>query len=779
MQNTIVKFVLAFLAFSFLSSSPAMASQEQRIYQIIVKDQSTAVKIIHSYHHAILSSTERDIRLALTEKEAGVLRSQGIVLLALDDPKAVKAINEAKSKKRRTNTQSADYVSENLPAFNGISGYACYPTVEETYEMAEQLSQEHPTLATWKTIGESWRKSNGEEGFDLKVLVLSNKEKAADKPKLLIQSAMHAREYTTAALTLEFAGYLLSNYQSDAEANWILNEREVHILFMMNPDGRKEAEKGILWRKNANSNYCPEEPQKIGVDLNRNFSFKWNTTPNGSSGDACATNFRGSVAASEPETQAIEAYIESIFDDFRGPNDADAAPPETRGLHLDIHSYGGLVLWPWGGEEAMAPNGVGLQTLGRKLAAFTNYRPFQAVGMYPTDGTIDDFVYGELGVPSLTYELGTSFFESCATYQQQILPTNIQSFIYAAKVADLPYVKPAGPDLIDVRLQGAGSQAVPAGTEIRLAAVASDNFYNYLPDESGDALEKTQAIASVDFSVVRLSDSETVLEGAMLAKDGQFDSATEAVEAELETVEFLSGEYDVLLATKDADGQQGVISAVRLKIDSAAPVVNNEAPSPVFTEQCENFVCIFDASASLDDTGIVSYIWEIDGSTVLYGKQVSFQYNVTKTYDVKLTVVDEHGVAVSTAKRLNLIGNSAPVAEFSYSCDEFDCQFDASGSRDPDGTIKYYIWYVDGIEMSEWQVQISHQFKTEGKHTVELVVVDDRGVYNVAKKTIDVVERPSSGGSMTLWFSLFVTLMLAIRRYSVIVNPDFRNFRGN
>ena len=47
------------------------------------------------------------------------------------------------------------------------------------------------------------------------VLKITNEKVTGDKPKLFIHSAMHAREYTTVALTLAFAESLLNNYQGN------------------------------------------------------------------------------------------------------------------------------------------------------------------------------------------------------------------------------------------------------------------------------------------------------------------------------------------------------------------------------------------------------------------------------------------------------------------------------------------------------------------------------------------------------------------------------------
>ena len=63
------------------------------------------------------------------------------------------------------------------------------------------------------------------------------------------------------------------------------------------------------------------------------------------------------------------------------------------------------------------------------------------------DGTSDGISYGELGVAAYTFELGTSFFQSCSVYEGTIRPDNLPALIYAAKVVRTPYQTPAGPDL--------------------------------------------------------------------------------------------------------------------------------------------------------------------------------------------------------------------------------------------------------------------------------------------------------------------------------------------
>jgi carboxypeptidase T len=118
-----------------------------------------------------------------------------------------------------------------------------------------------------------------------------------------------------------------------------------------------------------------------------------------------------------------------------------------------MHSYSQLVLWSWGFTYDPPPNNTALVTLGRKFAYFNGYEPDQAVGLYPTDGTTDDFAYGELGLAAYTFELGTTFFQDCSTFENQILPDNLEALVYAAKTARAPYMLPAGPDALDLNFE--------------------------------------------------------------------------------------------------------------------------------------------------------------------------------------------------------------------------------------------------------------------------------------------------------------------------------------
>jgi hypothetical protein len=438
-----------------------------------------------------------------------------------------------------------------------VPGYPCYQTVEETFAFAEALAANYPDLATWTDVGNSWEKSAGLDGYDMMVLRLTNSAIPGPKPKLFATGAIHAREYTTAPLLVRFAEYLVDNYGTDADATWILDYHEVHLMFHANPDGRKQAEAGASWRKNTNQNYCGPTSSNRGADLNRNFSYQWGCC-NGSSGSECELTYRGPSPASEPETQAVQSYLRSLFLDQRGPHDDDPAPDDTTGLYLDFHSYGKLVLWPWGHTGSAAPNGTQLRTLGRKFAYWNGYQPQQAIGLYVTDGTTDDFAYGDLGVASYCFELGTAFFQSCSYFEDTIVPDNVPALIYAAKVARTPYMTPAGPDAYNLSLS---DDAVAAGTLVALSATASDTRYN-----NSNGTEPTQNIAAAEYYV----DTPPWVTGstaiAMSASDGSFNSRTENVEATIDTTCLSEGKHIIFVRGQDVNGNWGAFSAIFLSV---------------------------------------------------------------------------------------------------------------------------------------------------------------------------------------------------------------------
>jgi carboxypeptidase T len=440
---------------------------------------------------------------------------------------------------------------------SGIPGYPCYRTIEETFASAQKIADDHPHLAMWIDIGDSWKRVvfGSDSGYDMRVLRLTNDHVAGPKPKLFVISSIHAREYAPAELNTRFAEYLVSNYGVDPDVTWLLDYHEIHLLLQANPDGRERAESGLLWRKNVNNNYCTNTNNR-GADLNRNFEFQWGCC-GGSSTIFCDETYRGPSPVSEPETQAIQNHMRSIFPDQRDAPLSSPAPPDATGIFIDLHSYGELVLWPWGFTANLPPNSTALRTLGRKFAWFNEYSPEQSIGLYPTDGATDDFAYGDLGVAGYTFELGTAFFQSCSIFESTILPDNLPALLYAAKVARTPYQTPAGPDSLLVNVSPA---SVLSGSDATLTATIDDTRY-----ANGESI---QSIAAAEYYV----DIPPWVTGAtpiafdMAPVDGSFDETTEVVSASFDTSGLGAGRHILFVRGRDAAGSWGPFSATFLRV---------------------------------------------------------------------------------------------------------------------------------------------------------------------------------------------------------------------
>jgi len=351
-----------------------------------------------------------------------------------------------------------DTVYKDLPAQgNALAAdtyYGGYRTVTAHENHLSAVASAHPDLATKYTIGQSWKKTKGQGGHDIQTLCLTKKQAGdctlsttSPKPKFFLMAQIHARELSTGELAWRWIDYLADGYATDATAKSILDTTEVWVVPIANPDGVDIVASGgnspKLQRKNANNSRGGCTGTNIGVDLNRNSTFKWG----GDSNAACSETYQGVSAGSEPEVQALEKLARAIFPDQRGTGNDDPAPSTAKGTMITLHSYGNDIIIPWGFTQATSPNDAQYRRLGAKYAASNGYlvgTNEETVG-YDTSGTTDDFTYGELGVASVTFEVGGSsgscggFLPKYTCVDSTFWPKNKGALVTAAKAAAAPY----------------------------------------------------------------------------------------------------------------------------------------------------------------------------------------------------------------------------------------------------------------------------------------------------------------------------------------------------
>ncbi len=460
-----------------------------------------------------------------------------------------------------------------------IPGYTSYRTVEETYKDLSLLAEANPEIASWVDIGDSYNKLTygGGAGYDLYSLELTNKATNGlyEKPVLFVQSSIHAREYSTAEANARFAEQLINEYGKDADITWLLDYTDIRIVPYVNPDGRKLAEQGYSWRKNTNSTVPegvePAEFPNYGVDLNRNYASKWGEIPDGASTDPADLTYQGPSPFSEPESQALRDYLLKTFPDQKGPADSDPAPDDATGVYLDLHSFGNLVLYPFGWTNEPAPNREGLRNLGLKFGYFTErtdgeaYDVQQAIGLYATSGTTDDWVYDTFGVAAYTLELGNEFFEQSDYFEETIAPEILPTLLYAGKAARRPYQLPEGPDSTGL------SVSTDEDGKLTLSATADATRYADGNLSSGGLIEGLDLPNLKDIAGARYSiDAPSWVEGTALhefaATDGEFDSTVERIEASVDITGLEPGEYTLFVESYDSEGNFGVPTAIFLEV---------------------------------------------------------------------------------------------------------------------------------------------------------------------------------------------------------------------
>jgi PKD repeat protein len=150
-----------------------------------------------------------------------------------------------------------------------------------------------------------------------------------------------------------------------------------------------------------------------------------------------------------------------------------------------------------------------------------------------------------------------------------------------------------------------------------------------------------------------------------------------------------------------------------------------------------------DGSGSRDSDGtIASYTWSFsDGSPSLTGVAVSKTFTTAGNVTVTLTVADNRGATGTATRGISVTANAAPTATFTATPISGRApllvSFDASGSRDTDGTIASYAWTF-GDTGTGTGVTPQHTFNTAGTFTATLTVTDNEGGTGTFSRVITV-----------------------------------------
>lgn len=281
----------------------------------------------------------------------------------------------------------------------------------------------------------------------------------------------HAREWPAAEVPIMWAFDLLEAYTrvengeaGSNEASTALDDLRLHhlvrntrnvIVPVVNVDGYDYSRTGPLgtgrdvfdssltsvnpvagmqyWRKNMRAaakelntglesaipqnGILPTQPGAVGVDNNRNYSYRWGG--DGSSASMTSATYRGDVPFSEPESRNVKALHEK-YQCVAG---------------ITHHTSGNLVLWAWGDTHDDAPDDALLARLGFAMGDYVKYRPTKSIDLYVTTGTCSDWMYGTFGSVSYTFEhAGSSFHPPYLEVVPQFYANNRKAFMLMAEL---------------------------------------------------------------------------------------------------------------------------------------------------------------------------------------------------------------------------------------------------------------------------------------------------------------------------------------------------------
>ncbi|GAB4332578.1 MAG: hypothetical protein Kow0037_10230 [Calditrichia bacterium] len=390
--------------FSLLLLHGAILAQTQPKFseaQVTITDKSDITRLQQmglEVDHFRLEGNQ--LTAIFSEKDLEILNESGLPYQILVEDVAAKFLQEA-----ALSPAEWQQLQREMDQTYGVRGFEFgsmggFYTFDEVVTELDSMRLMYPNLISVKqSIGQS------HEGRDIWVVKISdNPDIDESEPEVLYTALHHAREPQSMMTLMYFMYYLMENYGTDPDITALVNNRELYFIPVVNPDGyvynqTTNPNGGGMWRKNRRNN-----GGSYGVDLNRNYGYKWGYDNSGSSPDPTSETYRGPAPFSEPETAALRDFCNQH--DFR--------------LALNYHTYGDLLIHPWAWSDILPdpPDDSLFVDLCQRMVAHNGYTygtPGQTVG-YSVNGDANDWMYGEdstkAKIFSMTPEVGPSFWPS-------------------------------------------------------------------------------------------------------------------------------------------------------------------------------------------------------------------------------------------------------------------------------------------------------------------------------------------------------------------------------
>jgi hypothetical protein len=260
-----------------------------------------------------------------------------------------------------------------------------YHTYDEIGWILDELATRHSDVCRLEQVGTSV------QGRVLWALKISdNVDADEEEPVVYIEGGIHGSEWLATEVSLRIAAHLCQGYSTDPEVAGRVDELEIWVIPLANPDGHVRVEgkefihaEIVKGRKNAAE---LDGTDCVGVNLNRNFDYHWQE---GGSTDPCDHQYRGPAPFSEPEAQALR--------------DLCLANPPAIALHY--HTWGELIHFSHAtGDAGFEEEMLGLSEAMHDAIHAVNEHYYIIMGVTHY-GLAAGWVSGTFGVPAFTMEL--------------------------------------------------------------------------------------------------------------------------------------------------------------------------------------------------------------------------------------------------------------------------------------------------------------------------------------------------------------------------------------
>jgi len=346
---------------------------------------------------------DKSFDVMLDSYQINILKSTGYSYEILIDDVTKDYLERTKESREILKTKKATKTS----GF-GLGSMGGFYTYSEVVAQLDSMRKKYPNLITAKdSIGTSI------EGRTIWAVKISdNPDVKENEPEVFYNSLSVSDQPLGMMTVMYFMHHLLENYGTDPEVTYLVNNREIYFLPVINPDGYVYNEKmspkgGGTWGKNRRNNGAT-----FGVNLIRNYSYKWGIDNIGSSPNPQDRGYRGTAPFSEPETQAVRDFC--LSHNFMICN--------------TYFSYGEIVFPPWAYIQNQTPDSSKFNRLIEIATATNGYA--NGIFLSPAEagtanGASQDWMYGETNEKNPIFDLDVlvgSYIDGLWPIPERIIP---------------------------------------------------------------------------------------------------------------------------------------------------------------------------------------------------------------------------------------------------------------------------------------------------------------------------------------------------------------------